>query len=290
MRLRIIQLINNFYTDNTSHSSPETPLGKYCAFGNFDALEIGEPSCPFGENGEGSIWKHSARETVNNTNQNYSRYNILALILNEEKDDNFWEFVEKNSEKYPFLFLSMVRIIHPMVGIIHLNSNNEQSDTRKPFLLSGQINTINSSDNMIAYFSYDYSDIVILHAQKSYQSGIETILKMQNTFSGCFYTILAIKEELLQCENITSFEEEVNWKFYATVKDTDGKDFFLKEIEKEIGVVTSSNLLGEWDLLIQKKCIKFSTIFKLYKMGNLLTHSNEKFMRAFYNARTEFQL
>lgn len=275
MRLRIIQLINNYYTDRTRPEDPETPLGEFCAFGYFDALSISEPHSPFGENNQDSIWKHSARETVKNIDGKCSRRNMLALILDDTKDMDFWRYVSEHECESPFLFLSMVRIIH--------------SEYTRTYNLSEEIDEINSQKNMIAYFSYDYSDMVILHLHNTYQSGVEAVLKIQTNLGASFYTILAINEKLLQL-NLTAFKEKVDWKFYVNVKNAAEIDSFIQSIKNELGAdVSTSNLLGEWDLVIEKKSVEFSTILKLYKMGELLTHSNGKFMGAFYNARTDFQ-
>lgn len=275
MRLRIIQLINNYYTDETKPVDPNTPLGEFCAFGYFDALSISEPHSPFGENDKDSIWKHSARETVKNIDGKCSRRNMLALILDDEKDTDFWRYVSEHECESPFLFLSMVRIIH--------------SEHTRTCNLSEEIDKVNSRKDMIAYFSYDYSDMVILHLHKAYQSGVKTVLEMQTNLGASFYTILAINEKLLQLK-LDAFKEKVDWKFYVNVKNAAEIHSFINSIKNELGGdVSTSDLLGEWDLVIEKKSVEFSTIFKLYKMGELLTHSNPKFMEAFYNARTEFQ-
>ena len=47
------------------------------------------------------------------------------------------------------------------------------------------------------------------------------------------------------------------------------------------------NLLLHWNLLFQVS-IQIREILPLYSMGEILTHSNEEYNKAFYNIETSF--
>lgn len=48
------------------------------------------------------------------------------------------------------------------------------------------------------------------------------------------------------------------------------------------------DIFGEYDIIIIIKDIQIREILPLYSMGEILTHSNEEYNKAFYNIETSF--
>ena len=279
MKIRMLRLASNFYKDQTQYPPSPSPigdiqqaLGKYCCIGYFDALDI-QP-IPLKENSKRSIRRELSNVAIKGLDGSYNRKNIICITDQDKKDLEFWEEAEKN----PFLFVSMIR-------------TTQDESTEKPNAKSIHeiIDGINQKAHSIAYYTYDHSEIVVFISGVSYLSNLQRILAYYNTINVFkMYTIAAVQEKDL--ETCTSFDEEiVKCILRATVKNMPEAQKFLAEFKNFLSpyVLQCYDTLGDSDLLIEIPSINIAKLLSCYKMGNLLTHTNPFYMKAFFNIETQ---
>lgn len=283
MRVRLIRLANNFYKDEQQEQREEETgsrdgkLGEYCCLGYFDALDV-----QLVEEGEG--WGAGIRKkvnwmTVDGLDGSCSKKNIICVTNEDEKDEAFWAY----AKEMPCLFVSLIRI--------RRGKESEEEVNRSIAKINGE------GKCGLAYYTYDHSDMVIVNAGKKYSDGLRVILSLYKKISVFkMYSVFAVKEEEL--ENCSVIQDEiVNCRLSATVKDI-GKakayqsilDSFLRKgtepVPEEFRIVPF-HTLGNEDILIEIRHVPIRKLLRCYKMGSLLTHTNDDYKAAFFNIESQ---
>lgn len=284
-KVRVLQLKNNFYRDEDydENYSREKALGAWCVLGYFDALDIKEISLEQ----EKRTWENLSDLTVQELDGTKHLRNLVCLVREHEKDTQFWNI----NEQKLFYFISMIRVDRKCVKADKLNN---------------KINQVNQFDytglewEQIAYYTYDHSEVIIAHKTDCYSEGLENIRKIRDKFSAFkMHTILALPEEKIKDEDsiIASLGEQnevVDWRLHVVAKDVDNVMEFVEDIKAILEQKGENNYdircydtLGSYDLLIEIDNIKISSICACYCMGELLTHSNQKYQALIYNIESE---
>ena len=161
MVTRVINLVNNFYTDSKEGSSTQNnrqELGEYCCLGYFDALDVELIDC---ENpSDMDILRKVDQYTIGKLNGKSSRRNVICITNNDEKDKKFWEAVKGK----PFLFISLIRIKYDEEG------SGDQNNNLEVF-----IDKINKNEDEMAYYTYGHSDMVVFKYENQYLGNGEII-------------------------------------------------------------------------------------------------------------------
>lgn len=278
MKVRIIQLINNFYKDHKSDSdimeykNRDKQLGEYCSFGYFDAVRI-EESRNVKQVKDNLIWE-TINQTVCDTFDAYcSRRNLICIIDKKEKDQKFWE----DAVDYPYLFISLVRVVH------------DSQDARK---FGDLVDKLNKDRTVIAYFSYNHSEIIIVKLLEKYAEGLSFVLQQRESIKLLnMYSIFSVRENMLN--DINKIEsEKVEVRLHIMVKNDTLIEKYLECLVKKLCIINEEyktyNTLGSCDLLFEIKGIDLKKILPCYVMGNILTHSNSDYQKAVFNIETEF--
>lgn len=280
MELRIIQMINNFYKDQMESDDDKSCLGEYCAFGYFDALHIGDPIEYISNN---SIWKCFSELTIKEFSGDNSRRVLPCLIENKNNaDEKFWN----KAKTLPFLFISMIRTKRNNSIEAWINNKiekvNRDAESKKP---------------SIAYLTNNHSEIVVIHADNSYIEGMKYLRELnENDNVLKKYTIFAAQEDALDIDGelYKSIEsDKIRCHLEGVVKNWKNINEFRSELSNELKMdekkICTGNILGSKDILIEIPEVNIKDIIRLYKMGNLLTHSNKRyFCKTFYNLETKF--
>lgn len=274
MRIRVLQMINNYYKDEgeeaiISEERTKIELGEYCCLGHFDALHIELLKNPKPMN-------QSAREEINSIvvkkfKGDYNIRNVVCITFDDEKDEKFWN--EASSK--PFLFISLVNIKKAI----------EQN-------LDKIIQILNSKANVMSYYTYDHSEIAILRTGDSYIKGFEEILSLYDIMDVFkMYTVFSIRESVLQeCKDVC--EETVACRLLATVKNLSEAGVFKRELASALGMedmeIKMYQTFGNCDCILEIPSVSIKRILHCYKMGNLLTHTNGHYKQAFFNVESQF--
>ena len=285
MRIRVIDLANNFYKDtkekkqqnDLQDEDEEQVLGEYCCLGYFDALNIWKIEC--GELRENEIRKKVNQIVMNGLDGSCNRKSIICITDNDTKDECFWE----QAKKMPFLFVSLVRI-NPTF------SNSDESKT-----LITAIKEINLTEDVIAYYTYDHSDMVLLKYGENYLQDLEMVLSLYHSINVFkMYSVFAVREEVLNnCENIV--DAKVNCRLSITVKDMSKVDDFLANLGNFLYEKNECykkhmkcyDTLGNSDLLVEISQVSIRKLLCCYKMGQILTHINDFYKDALYNVESQ---
>lgn len=275
MRARIITLANNFYQDEENKSEItdwKKELEEYCCLGYFDALGVQKID---GSSQEIRDCVH--RISVERLKGNCSRRNVVCISSNVSKDDAFWE----RAHGQPCLFVSLIRV---------------KRDMEKVQDLQKIINEINRKEDMIAYYTYDHSEVVVVKSDSGYLDGMKSVLSLYQ-YMDIFkmYSVFAVKEEELDlCRGIK--EEEVDCLLSALVKDRTKVEGYIENLERFLGEtpglserfsITSVDTLGKCDLLVEICNVSLRRLLRAYKMGGLLTHTNSEYRKVFFNIESQ---
>lgn len=285
MKIRIIQLINNFFKDGDrcEGQDKEKALGTYCTFGYFDALQVKESKFPL-EAEEDIIWKGIDEVAVNTLDGTCSRRNLICIAEDEEKDKQFWD----SSEQYPYLFVSLIRVKH----------SNEAME-----VMHRIIDDIKEQDMVISYYSYNHSELVIAKVDNYYYNGIDFVLSLRKELDILnIYSIFSVRENVLKSEEglKTIQREQIDVRLHLMIKSDDKVNDFLQTLWEELykekiqsGMLEKKEhfskyyTLGSGDMLLEIKQMEMQKLLSCYSMGKLLTHTNSKFCGAVYNIETE---
>lgn len=259
----------------------DTALGEYCCMGHFDALHIEMVEWVEEESENASNIRGKINQTITEKyNGCYNIKNVVCITSDDEKDVRFWE----EAGNMPYLFISLVR----------MKPSEENSSVKLDCL----IQEFNKLDHVMTYYTYDHSEIVIIRTGKSYIKGFETILAMYNKVSILkMYSIFAVREsELKDCESVE--DEIIDCRLNATIKDqrkvaefeTQLRKFFRDENMPGQFRINFYQTLGNCDCLIEISQVPVKRLLSCYRMGNLLTHTNGYYNKAFFNVETQFLL
>ncbi len=295
IRVRVIKLANNFYKDGMDPDEPEESgemrqslgLEEYCCLGYFDALGIQPIDLSDGETNK-SIREKVNRIVVEGFDGECNKKNVICITDDGKKDEEFWSGTGKESEgepwmgasRQPCLFVSLVRL-----------KGSQGSES----MLCEYIGKINKEKDMIAYYTYGHSDIVVLKSGSGYIGGMESILRLYKEMEIFkMYSVYAVREEALDtCESIN--DEMVNCMLSATVKDENKVGAYLKKLEdclRNYGVpddfqITPYDTLGNNDCMVEILNVPLKGLLHEYKMNRLLTHTNPMYQKSFFNVESQ---
>ena len=155
---------------------------------------------------------------------------------------------------------------------------------------------------IIGYYTFDSSDLIICMKTNSYAIGdksisryagyvkaYDTSIVLQKSFSVC-----VVKQAVLDGLSV-AFDRIVNDKvscfLRCVVADWGNIEEYQEKLQSALlhsgGNVSSYDVLGSDDIVFFAKDIYIKNLMTLYKTGNLLTHSNEIYKKAFFNVATE---
>lgn len=276
MKIRVIQLINNFFRDTDfENENRERALGTYCTFGYFDALQVKE-SREISDTDGNPIWKEIDKITTSTLDGTCSRRNLVCMAEDEKKDKEFWD----KAKKYPYLFVSLIRVQH--------------SDD-----VNCVINDTKRDETAIAYYSYNHSELVIVKLETEYAKGMDFVLSLRKKLHTLnIYSIFSVREDILKLETKLKNElstEKVSVRLRMMIKNDQNIDDFLEKLSEKLfkdDVQEDNNImkfytLGNNDLIVEIKSVEMYKLLSCYGMGNLLTHTNTQFGKAVYNIETE---
>lgn len=285
MKIRIIQLMNNFFRDgNGITANKEKALGTYCTFGYFDALQV-EEGKKISDTEKSVIWGKIEEVAVNTLDGTCCRRNLVCMTDEDEKDETFWE----NAQKCPYLFVSLIRMRHDM------------ADMETMYRVMGELKEDNT---VIAYFCYNHSELVLAKLENNYKRGMEFVLSMrEKLISLNIHSIFSVKEDVIKSEETILNEiddEEVTVQLRLMIKNDQEMGFFLQYLWDKLfwGEIQAGkkskrecfekyHTLGSNDMIVRIDRIRMRKLLICYSMGNLLTHTNEQFAKAVYNIQTE---
>lgn len=283
MKIRVIQLINNFYRDEKcTNEDREKALGTYCTFGYFDALQV-EEGKEFSNTEKNLIWEKIEEVTVNTLDGVCSRRNLVCIADDETKDMEFWN----NAEQYPYLFVSLIRMRH----------KRNDMDT-----LERIVDELKTDKNAIAYYSYNHSELVIAKLENNYTRGMQFVLLLRESLNSLnMYSIFSVREDTLKSELLSKIDnEEVGVQLRLMIKKDQAINNFLNKLWNELfadeiqsGIYHTTEdfekfyTLGSDDMMIRIPRIKMHKLLSCYSMGSLLTHTNKQFEESVYNIETE---
>lgn len=279
MKIRIIQLINNFYKDGKNCQDKDEDryrkLGDYCAFGYFDAVEVLE-SESISNVKDGILWREIQRKVNEMADGTCNRRNLICIVKEELKDRDFW----KKQRNYPYIFVSLIRVRHTANTAVKLKEAFER---------------INKKDTAIAYYSYNHSEMVMVKLEKNYSAGLKFVLEERTQIDILnMYSIFAVKEDILKVKSRLLNEianEHVGVRLHIIIKDDSLIDHFLNLFMKETGLseknVHKYHTLGSCDMLFEIETVNLQKLLPCYCMGRILTHTNSNYEKAVYNIETE---
>lgn len=285
MKIRVIQLINNYFKDkNDINENREKALGEYCTFGYFDAMQV-EDGRELYDTEENLIWKNIDEIAVSTLNGTCNRRNLVCIVDDENKDTKFWS----RAKEIPYLFISLIRIRH-----------DSESMKNVPEII---VEMQNDETSML-YYSYNHSELIVAKLAKSYCEGMKFVLEKRKQFNALnMYSIFSVRENILKSETMLQkkiVQEEVKVRLRLMIKSEQEVKAFLQKIrkvlfedkiqKKEPGEKESFEMfhtLGSSDMVVEIENVEMSKLLSCYGMGNLLTHTNEEFEKAVYNIETE---
>lgn len=238
--------------------------------GHFDALHVALVDYEKKQNKK-TVRAEINEKIVEKLNGDYNIRNVVCVTYDDTKDDAFWE----EAERMPFLFVSLVNISHVESNMIEklLRYNNNQP-------------------HVMAYYTYDYSEIAVISVAESYKQGFRRVPLLFNKMKIFkMYTVFAVREDILDdCKNV--HEESIDCRLYAAVKNWDKiiefKRKLAKDLEKEENDIKIYDTLGNIDCLIEIPQVSIKKMLCCYKMGRLLTHTDECYEKTFFNIESQF--
>lgn len=275
----MIQLRNSFYRDEPEmleEQDRKTALGSYCVLGYFDALEIHPAEEP------DKIWSKRSQISMEKSIKRCNSRVLVCISMNDSYDEEFWR--EQNQK--PFYFTSLVRVRQEKL---------KSEDLTEKLKEINQMDPDPSKNNEIGYLSYDHSEVVVIYKTDRYSDGMSHIAELKNRFSILkMYTIFAISERVLQTDDVLESEireEQLDVRFHAKIKDFQNAENFYSKLKKELQEINVPiyryDTLGGNDWLMEADGLSLHWLLKNYRMGNLLTHTNEEYEKAFFNLETE---
>ena len=182
----------------------------------------------------------------------------------------------------PFLFVTMVRLGDGENGMLEYQRQ--------------LMDKMNGEENVIAYLSNSHCEIVVVRHTDRYEEGMKHVHDLQDKMEHVqmkivkLYTISAVRENMLG--DVDQLNEElVSCRMRAVVKDKSFLKGFLEELRNKLEDTGSKmktyETLGASDVFMELENVSLRKLLACYKMGELLTHSNEMYGKAFYNIESE---
>ena len=271
--IRILQLKNNFYRDKKGGG--KNPLGSYCVLGYFDAFDILEVQKV--STTEFNTWESLGKLTVDMDGTANCRM-LVCVTEQPDKDKVFWE-----EQSDALFFITMIK----------LNRADGLTERLKKFT-----SELIRNRKQIGYLSYDHSEIIVVTKTNMYSDGIARINELRKK-KGVVktYTVFAVLESYLESYKMIKanlIDEKVFCRLHCMVKNEDDAEIFRIALEKQVKArnekeikVRKFRTLGANDWLMEINDVSICSILECYKTGNLLTHTNEQYNKAFYNIESE---
>lgn len=282
MRIRMMQLINNYYSDDWEkmHTQKEA-LGEWCIIGYFDAFHQ-EVIDWNPENCNKGIKELADDIVVDKTDGKSNRSTLICLTREQERDDRFWKY----AEEMPYISISLLRIA-------------QQADSEKKMLLQVLQKFDREEDTMI-YYTYDHADLIIVKAARRHKEIMEFVdfVKAEIKIYK-MYTAFAIRERVLQiCKESPSCkvveDEVIDCRLRCAVKNEARAKKFARQLMDKMKACNSEyqqesfHILGGKDMLIEMKNVHIHTLLPLYLTGEMCTHMCPQYYHAFFNIESEF--
>lgn len=266
--------------------APNKPLGEYCTLGYFDAMSIKKINIEDG-NAVKEIWKQKSQISVDAMDVNGTYRNQVCLPWLESADEAF----EGYALEAPYLFVSLIRI----------DRRNKDTYDRINIMLDGRKKYFEKTDNLteMFYYSYDHSELIMLKIGNSYREGMDAILSIKAYLEPIkINSYFSVREDKLEHISNLVQHENVDVRLHTIVKKSGDYESYVGELcvslfpgdPKGRDKIKVYNLLGNSDLLIEIQNVRLDKLLTLYKMNNLLTHTNELYEKNFYNIETEIAI
>lgn len=273
MVIRVIELLNNFYKDAIETYGSEEALGDYCIWGFFDALNTRKITEGLEKQG---IMQSVTNAVIYGYDGMCNRKQIVCIHEEEKKDEIFWE----NPHNEPYLYMTMIRKEY---------KKNQYSKIKEI------MRAINERNNMIAYYSYSHSEVIVVGYASSCKECMKKILQIKELFP-IFKTVTVFgikEEELYRCSKVK--KEKISLRLAGKVRNQKNAINMVKKIDVQIrqkGVGTdyrynAYDTLGAKDIIIEIINVPIENILPLYSTGALLTHTNSEYGVSFYNIETQ---
>lgn len=291
MDLKVIEMLNNYPDGYSADLRIKPSLGRFCVLGYYDGLNV---KLNFGEEDDSdtiiSEWKCKNSTVIPHLTGTGKITSLCVQLCDapqtggnseklKEKEFTLWD----ENHELPLLTVSMIR-------------------TKKTEDASELFSVVNERSNMIAYYSYEHCELIIVFRSKSYRDVIATIRWLYETKLVLkIYSVLAIAEKLIDDpqELKTRMEpEDICVRMNASMRDRDKMEQFLEKLRDAFGQyqyregfkIEKYDLLGDDDLLIEINHVPLESILPLYADRKLLNHGNKDYSDAFYNVETKFLL
>lgn len=273
---RTIRLISNTY--NAKKNAVFKPLGEYCVFGPYDAMEIDEKA---------REWKND--QTLDSMSEKEimlfdgkrQQCNIICAAPSACMQSEA-EFAARMRNK-PFLFVSLLMLDRSLM--------NKEEVVKKA-------TEINQEETCRIYLSSGKNELVILHYCSSFRNGLSTILEKHNIIPAILKTstMFAVLEKSFDPSHLLYNQiedEKVSCRLRCFVRDRSKANCFLLELGKDIMDRGAEgmrwfNILGSTDLLAEIDSVPLKVLLSYYRTGEKLTHMNQQYNEAWYNIETEF--
>lgn len=250
-------------------------MGAYCVIGYFDAFDISEEKKV--KLTDFNTWDYLGKLTSQLDGTVNCRM-LVCVTEHQEEDKRFWE----NQSDDSLFFITMVRV-----------SSKMKSDK-----MNDIIRKLAKTQKCIGYFSYDYSEIIVVTKTNKYSDGIKAVKKLRKILGAVkTYTVFAVMEKFLESyESIQKIivNEKICCRLHCMVKDYKEAEKFKLELEQHMSnrngrkiKIHKFETFGEYDWLMEINSISICSMFECYKMKNLLTHSNNIYNKAFFNIESE---
>ena len=265
MYVRAFYLFNNFYVD-TEEVGMVFPSGEWSVWGHYDVMRV--------EKIEGADLEKCSRiieeKRIEYIQGNSNLRVITCFPRDEDADQKIWD-----QDHSLYCFISLIRL-------------RNREDVKK---------VLSDFPKAVYYDSLDHRDLISVYKFSSYIEGINYIEDVQkNATVYKMYTISMIKESELRelCEGTISIQEEtVDVRLFMEMKDRQEAEHFISKIKDEFPSKDQKefriyyNVLGDNDVQVEIDNINIVELLRLYKSGNLLTHSNPRYRKAIFNVETK---
>lgn len=284
MKIRVIEMMNHYYREESIGEGGASALGRFCALGYHDAIDVDlkEENIEnvedikeevFGEDGTKAwAWNASGHVVMSALNGEYAIKNVVCAYCNEEteKEKAFWV----KDIRFPFFFFSVIRISEQTKNVHEvMKEENEKKDC-------------------MTYYCYEHNEIMAVFKTNSYSKGMERVKELYEIFTPLkIHSIFAVEEYVLSDGNQLKkiIDENVDVRWHVVMKDREKAKEFFDRLKKDVvhkGAFEIYDTLGSEDLLVEMNGCKLTDLLPLYATGNWLTHVNQEYSSAFYNIET----
>lgn len=281
MRIRLLQLANNFYKDKKIDDI-KGMKGNYCGFGYYDAINV-EQVCEVTQDRK-DIWNALQEAACKHFNGNRNWRTLVCGILDNDLDVEFWD----SASSKLFVFITMIRI----------NADDNASYTMLKTIVEDINKPINNSGvkrDKIAYYSNDHCQVVIVKCCDNFCEGFNDVIAIQKVLDVVsMHTIFGAQEGMLENEAVIKqmvSDERVNARLTMVVKQRGAFENFKEQLcelitESECKIITY-NTLGASDYVLDIENVSLAKFLSFYNMGSVLTVGDKDYFEAVYHIETE---